>query len=287
MYAAASSLGYGSRVAVSAETFCNVRMSALKAYYKEKYYYKVTKGMRLEMGMEGYRKSYSTTTPPRLPFGPDLLRVLGTELLAEGSAQSLIQWGCALLGFLSLCRSGEMWGPIKKNSDEDHLVKWKNVTYGYGSHRQRKANRKTKWVEIYFESSKGDRYKKGCRIRLGKIKDKMVCPVRAIRWIQKGRKHLKLRDTPDSRVSQIGTGVVIHRQQVINRIKKIAKKNGLDPKLLSGHSLRIGGATQLMAAGFDATVIKLMGRWKSDCYMAYLRLNPNLAGIVAMNILHV
>ena len=215
------------------------------------------------------------------------MRILGTELLAEGSAQSLIQWGCALLGFFSLCRAGETWGPIKRNSDEDHLVKWKNVTYGYGSHTQLRANRKTKWIEIYFESSKGDRYKKGCKIRLGKIKDKMLCPVRAVRWIQRGREHLKLRNSSDSRVSQIGQGVVIHRQKIINRIKKIAKNEGLDPKLFSGHSLRIGRATQLMAAGFDATVIKLMGRWKSDCYMAYLRLNPNLAGSVAIKILHV
>ena len=287
MYAAASSMGYGSRVPVCAETFCNVRLSALKAYYKEKYYYKISNGMRLEMGMEGYRRSYSSTTPHKLPFGPDLMRVLGSELLAEGSAQSLIQWGCALLGFFSLCRAGETWGPIKKSSDEDHLLKWKNVTFGYDSHRQRKANGKTRWVDIHFDSDKGDRYKKGCTIRLGKNRDKVLCPVRAVRWIQRGRLHLKLPDSPDSRISQVGTGMVVPRQKFINRIKKIAKKAGLNPKQISGHSLRIGAATQLMAAGFDATVIKLMGRWKSDCYMAYLRLNPNLAGTVAMKILHV
>ena len=79
--------------------------------------------------------------------------------------------------------------------------------------------------------------------------------------------------------------MVIHRQTFINRLKKVAKIYGLDPSRIAGHSMRIGGATQLMAAGFGGTIIKLMGRWSSDCYMRYLRLNPELAGTVAMKIL--
>ena len=79
--------------------------------------------------------------------------------------------------------------------------------------------------------------------------------------------------------------MVVHRQTFISHIKRIAKKAGMDSARVSGHSVRIGGATQLMAAGFGGTIIKLMGRWNSDCYMAYLRLNPALAGTVAMHIL--
>ena len=37
------------------------------------------------------------------------------------------------------------------------------------------------------------------------------------------------------------------------------------------HSLRIGGATALFAAGADETVIRTMGRWSSDCYRLYVR----------------
>ena len=285
MFAAASSMGFGNRRPVCAETFCNVRMSAVKAYYKENFYFKVSKGLRLDMGMEGYRRLYASTTPQRLLFGPRLMRILGAELLGEGSPQSLIQWGCALLGFFSLCRAGEVWGPIKPKKDVDHLILWKNITYGYGSKTQRKPDGKTEWVDIHFASSKGDRYKKGVTIRIGKNSDPLLCPVKAVRWIQKGRSLLKLRNLPDSRISEIEEGVVIHRQTFINRLKRIAKSQGLDPARVSGHSMRIGGATQLMAAGFDDTIIKLMGRWNSDCYMHYLRLNPKLAGKVAMRIL--
>ena len=37
------------------------------------------------------------------------------------------------------------------------------------------------------------------------------------------------------------------------------------------HSLRIGGATSLFAAGADPTVIRTMGRWSSDIYRLYVR----------------
>jgi len=44
-----------------------------------------------------------------------------------------------------------------------------------------------------------------------------------------------------------------------------------EPHQFGTHSLRIGGATALFAAGADETVIRTMGRWSSDCYRLYVR----------------
>ena len=63
------------------------------------------------------------------------------------------------------------------------------------------------------------------------------------------------------------------RGYIIRMLKAIAKKESIDEKRVFGHSLRIGSATQLMAAGFDEIVIMLMGRWLSNSYKVYLRLN--------------
>ena len=43
------------------------------------------------------------------------------------------------------------------------------------------------------------------------------------------------------------------------------------PKQFGLHSLRIGGATALFAAGATPIVIRTMGRWSSDCYKLYVR----------------
>ena len=46
---------------------------------------------------------------------------------------------------------------------------------------------------------------------------------------------------------------------------------GLQPEQFGLHSLRIGGATALFAAGADPLIIRTMGRWSSDCYRLYVR----------------
>ena len=69
----------------------------------------------------------------------------------------------------------------------------------------------------------------------------------------------------------------------INRIyKKYAKLICLDCKLISGHSLRIGCAQDLMINGKDLSVIMNRGRWsKIDTVMRYIE-NKNYTNIVSL-----
>ena len=54
-------------------------------------------------------------------------------------------------------------------------------------------------------------------------------------------------------------------------IKRLMEAVGENPDDFGTHSLRIGGATALFAAGATPTVIRTMGRWSSDCYQLYVR----------------
>ncbi len=56
-------------------------------------------------------------------------------------------------------------------------------------------------------------------------------------------------------------------------IKNVAKHLGLDPDRYSTHSLRIGGATVMAAAGLPDYIIQLIGRWKSLAFLTYIRSN--------------
>ena len=55
------------------------------------------------------------------------------------------------------------------------------------------------------------------------------------------------------------------------RIKKVVQLIGLDPSSYSNHSLRAGGATDLFVARVPYSIIKKMGRWKSDAALLYYR----------------
>ena len=54
-------------------------------------------------------------------------------------------------------------------------------------------------------------------------------------------------------------------------VKQVAVAAGENPEDFGAHSLRIGGATALFAAGADPIHIKTMGRWSSDCWRLYVR----------------
>ena len=62
------------------------------------------------------------------------------------------------------------------------------------------------------------------------------------------------------------------RNALQHSAKDLFGDTGIDWKLLSTRSLRPGGATALLCAGVDKDAIQLLGRWKSDAMLCYLRI---------------
>ena len=45
---------------------------------------------------------------------------------------------------------------------------------------------------------------------------------------------------------------------------------------INTHSFRIGGASAAFSAGASDALIRVMGRWSSDCYNRYIRVADNI-----------
>ena len=119
---------------------------------------------------------------------------------------------------------------------------------------------------------------KGERIGHAATQDRFFCGAKALGRIARRFKRQGAKpDTPIAMHYNQGD----HRwyrtkaQHVTNALRHAAiavqPTTGIDPDQLSARSLRPGGATALMMAGIDKDNIALMGRWRSDAMLQYLR----------------
>ena len=67
------------------------------------------------------------------------------------------------------------------------------------------------------------------------------------------------------------SGRLLTRGVVSHLLRDIWRVVGLCYQSLEGHSFCIGAALVAAAAGLPDWLIKVMGRWSSDCYQLYIR----------------
>ena len=67
------------------------------------------------------------------------------------------------------------------------------------------------------------------------------------------------------------SGVLLTRWSVTKLLRDSACSAGLPYRSPKGHSFRIGAASTAAAAGSPDWLIKVLGRWSSDCYQLYIR----------------
>ena len=64
-------------------------------------------------------------------------------------------------------------------------------------------------------------------------------------------------------------------------LKTTLQKAGVDHKNYSTHSFRSGGATWAFNSGVPGEIIKIVGNWKSDCYLKYLLISDQARDVAA------
>ena len=122
-------------------------------------------------------------------------------------------------------------------------------------------------ITVLFELAKTDQNRVGCTRTVFATGDDL-CPVEAYKALRRVRGANWHERAP---VMMDPSGWVMNRECMSAMLKGAAVDCGIPAAELATHSLRIGGATALFAAGADPTVIRTMGRWSSDCYRLYVR----------------
>jgi hypothetical protein len=119
----------------------------------------------------------------------------------------------------------------------------------------------------------------GADVHFGPIVDSSTCPVDALfhhlsdNRIEDG---VPLFTYTSSKPGTVGQRLAMSKKAWRKRLDELLTEAGLPT--MQGHTVRIGGATQLLLDGVEPLVVKVMGRWSSDAFQTYWR---NVGAILA------
>lgn len=119
---------------------------------------------------------------------------------------------------------------------------------------------------ILLRQSKTDQRGQGRKVAIPRAMRSDVCPVEIInQWITELNKQGITNGALIRSVKKSGViGPALSTRNVNTILKSLASKIGIDDTLVSGHSLRAGGATTLAQANVELWKIQQLGGWKDS-----------------------
>lgn len=126
-----------------------------------------------------------------------------------------------------------------------------------------------KYMLVRLKVSKTDPFRQGQTIVIGKT-NSPLCPISAMVAYLNSRP-----SSFDSRPLFIYvSGAFLTREKLTRETRLLISNGGLDSSEFAGHSLRIGAATTAASADLPPWLIKVLGRWSSDCFERYKKTHP-------------
>lgn len=129
--------------------------------------------------------------------------------------------------------------------------------------REDTSNLRDGSITLTLPTSKTDPYRKGIPIHLSQSSSSL-CPIRALSTLF----HTQPR-RPDDPLFSRAFGS-FSRTYIIDKVKELLLRAGLNPANFSDHSFQKGAAVSAAVRGISKENIKLLGRWKSDAVDIYI-----------------
>ena len=220
---------------------------------------KLTEMHRLQKVLTGIKRLIPTKQRDRFPITLTVLHSIHSYLKPEFShnLNHVMLWAAFTLAFFGFLRSSEFTcnGPFDPSV---HLT-CNDITLLPNSHSP-------SHMLVHIKQSKTDPFRQGHTLTIAKSSSP-ICSVMAM-------KDYLLQAQPTS--SQPLFAFVrpkqwLTRNNLTTELRTILQHCGLPANNFYSHSFRIGAATTAAKAGLPPWLIKVLGRWSSDCYERYIR----------------
>lgn len=205
--------------------------------------------------VEGVKRSGSNLDT-RLPITRDILdKIVGVlPSVCSSVFECRLFTSAFILAFHGMFRVGELTVDSKGNAL--HTVEIEDICV------------MNQVLKINIRSSKTDQMGKGTVLEISRVVPDRGCPVANL------QEYLKVRPSIKGPLFCHFNGKALTRYQFSAILKKSLAVLGFIGANFKSHSFRIGRATMCAIEGIPDHEIKVLGRWKSDSYLKYIRI-PN------------
>ena len=141
-------------------------------------------------------------------------------------------------------------------------------------------NKTIDYIIITLRATKNDKKKKPVKCPLGKGKWPLSPVLLFMRYLRlresmsKQLPYLKFR--PKAPLFQLANGNVLTKHVALKQLRYAAGKMGLPVDKVTLYGFRYGTATSLARRNIDTPIIKTVGRWHSDAYKSYIKMEPKM-----------
>ena len=198
----------------------------------------------LHLVRRGICRQQNTLECTRPPITINRSRILKSQL--RSSQMSLLEqrllWTALTLSFYGFLHASES------------LIVWSNITL-YNVH-----------ISITLRQSKTVSFRRGQSIHICATST-TTCPVRAMQNCN----NMVTTKQPYHLIFLTGTILSLSRSRLTTILRQLLSQAGFCSSHYTSHSFRIGAATTAAAVWLTPSLIKTLGRWNSNAYMAYIR----------------
>lgn len=249
-------------------------------YYNAKYGYPkdTTDNEMYHKMMEGIKKCYGAyDRDPRIPIlWEDLAKM--KKYFDLSKYDSLVIYTSFVVASQACLRVEELYPNTVHVSA--HSIERSSIRTLFGRNFTIKFNDDdtVAYIILTLRATKNDKRKKPIPIAMGFGKWP-VAPVQLMLQYLKKRMELseklpRLTFSPTAPLFQLYNGQVLTQQVARKSLKYAAKKLGMPVDRVTLYGFRYGTATSLARRNVDPSVIKTVGRWHTDAYKCYVKMDP-------------
>ena len=216
--------------------------------------------LQLEIVLKGIRKLHTKPTVPRLPITINILKGI-CSLLDRGFSghfEDTCFKAVCLMAFFAFLRCGEF--TCISSFDPSSNLCLSDVEFQFTEFTA------SAYI-LNLKVSKTDPFRTGCKLSLFRI-NSVLCPVSAMLKYMKLRRSRGAISTDPLFVN--GDNQPLTRTYFLHTLRSLLSCLGVNSSLYAGHSFRRGAASMAAKANVPDHLIKVLGRWSSDCYQRYI-----------------